>query len=535
MSKLLERSIRVAESYLQTAVIVDDQARLGDYFAPPTPLQTPDRRSLAATTVAETEAIAEEVRHNLEAKRLLDAFAERGIVCGVIAPEPGASVTTTAVRAAERADIVLLDWQIEADDGRTALSVITELIRRDAGERLRYIAIFTGEPNLTAIGERIAGVLQNTGTPPDPADERKVMLSVRHTRIAIYSKSGTHLPENLTGQSVSEADLPARVISDFATMTNGLVPAIALTALAALRTNASRILDKCHAGMDAPFLAHRACLPHPDDASRHLAAAIAAEAGCVMESAVFSKDPASMDAIMDWVADSFGVAPVLDFGVGKRLDCEQIRALFVDGYEKQSVLSKSNNRDRFAMTRVISRGGDADDCLDLELAWLMSFRTVYDDSPPPILRLGTVVRKRVTEGDAPLYVCMRPQCDCVRLKGTEHFHFLPLVEPTKDGIQLSVRLAPNTYQRFGVDMKPSQWFLAKFAPITAGSAVTASQDGETDKYCFTASDEPGTCYDWMGELKPEFAQRIASRLASQLSRVAVNNTEWLRRQEGLSD
>ncbi len=45
-------------------------------------------------------------------------------------------------------------------------------------------------------------------------------------------------------RAVTEADLPHRVISDLATMTNGLVPAIALTALAALRTNASRVLDK---------------------------------------------------------------------------------------------------------------------------------------------------------------------------------------------------------------------------------------------------------------------------------------------------
>jgi len=50
---------------------------------------------------------------------------------------------------------------------------------------------------------------------------------------------------------------------------------------------------------------------------------------------------------------------------------------------------------------------------------------------------------------------------------------------------------------------------------------------------FTAAD--GTEYEWLGELKTEFAQRVAHRFAASLSRVAVNNSEWLRRLEKLSD
>ena len=84
-------------------------------------------------------------------------------------------------------------------------------------------------------------------------------------------------------------------------------------------------------------------------------------------------------------------------------------------------------------------------------------------------------------------------------------------------------------------MKPSDWLLVKFAPVTPGSAVTASRDAATGRCYFTTADEPGAVYDWIGELKPEFAQRIANQLATQLSRVAVNNTEWLRRQEGPSE
>ena len=39
-------------------------------------------------------------------------------------------------------------------------------------------------------------------------------------------------------------------------------------------------------------------------------------------------------------------------------------------------------------------------------------------------------------------------------------------------------------------------------------------------------------YRWRGELKAEYAQRIAQALATELSRVAVDESEWLRRMAG---
>lgn len=537
MSRLLERSIRVAEAYLQTAVIVDDRAWLGDAYKAPTPLVTPGRVSARTPEAPEAESVAVELRHNLDVKPLVDAFAERGIICGVIAPTPGASVTAMAVGAAMRADIVLLDWQMESDDGGTARSIIADLVRKDKGDRLRFIAIYTGEKTLTEIGEKIADTLRKVGKPRFLDRRRKVTLQHGHTRISIYAKSNS-LPVRLMDRSVSEEELPPRVIKDFAQMTNGLVPAVALTALAALRSNASRILDKYHAGMDAPFLAHGACLPHPEDASRHLAAGIAAEAASVIESAVFAHDPANVDAIMDWVTDSFGNEPVFDFGDGKRLDAGQIRSLFADGYDHQNVLSKKeNSRDRFALTNVISNRNNNGDCLDLELSWLTNFRTVYDDSPPPILRLGTVIRKRArrrARDGSGYFLCMRPRCQCVRLGGAQQFHLLPLLEPPKEKtVQLPVPTKRNQYRRYSVNMTPSQWQLTVFSPSTDNGPVIASREEKTDMFLFRAANR--AVYEWVGELKPEFAQRIANRLATELSRVAVNNTEWLRRQEGLSE
>ena len=38
----------------------------------------------------------------------------------------------------------------------------------------------------------------------------------------------------------------------------------------------------------------------------------------------------------------------------------------------------------------------------------------------------------------------------------------------------------------------------------------------------------GMRFDYLGELKNDFAQGIANNFASQMSRVATNHSEWLR-------
>ena len=55
-------------------------------------------------------------------------------------------------------------------------------------------------------------------------------------------------------------DLPERLVQDFAAMTEGLLPGIALTSLTAVREGAHRVLDQFCADLDPAFLAHRACI-----------------------------------------------------------------------------------------------------------------------------------------------------------------------------------------------------------------------------------------------------------------------------------
>ena len=137
------------------------------------------------------------------------------------------------------ADIVLLDWQIDYDDGSRAIEIIQSILKTDnedeQGGRLRLMAIYTGEQDLTGIGKEVADKLRSAGW-DFTASEQSVMLSLEHTRIVIYAKSGVSLTVGIRDRSLSEAEVPDRLIRDFAEMADGLVPSIALASLSAVRS-----------------------------------------------------------------------------------------------------------------------------------------------------------------------------------------------------------------------------------------------------------------------------------------------------------
>lgn len=174
----------------------------------------------------------------------------------------------------------------------------------------------------------------------------------------------------------------------------------------------------------------------------------------------------------------------------------------------------------------LSTGFAAQDVADLDqrLAWIMSYRTVYS-APPPTLWLGTVVTADPADDEQHL-ICMRPRCDCVRLDRETAFFFLPLVEPNGGMEQIVVNF-DDTFERLGIKRDPGCWVFHRFKPSSESSAVTATQRKPGGDFEFT--DIKSKRYRWRGELKAEYAQRVAQIFGEMLSRVAVDESEWLRR------
>jgi len=159
----------------------------------------------------------------------------------------------------------------------------------------------------------------------------------------------------------------------------------------------------------------------------------------------------------------------------------------------------------------------------------MSFRTVYNPHMSlQRLWLETVVFR---EGDDKHLLCVRPRCDCVRLKESTIFPFLELMDTDK-GKQLVVK-TDEGFTRFGARLDPSGWIQAKFQPSKHPGAVIAQSSTDSSSRSPHFCDVKGQKYVWRGELKPQYSHQIAQMLARRLDRVAIDDSEWLRRIERL--
>ena len=522
------RGEKIAEQFLLTALIVDDEARIQDLPGPTDSLKKPGRHKSAQTVDDANEADLPG-SHSLDARTLVDSFAERGLICAVIAPQADSPSVTVATNAAKRADMVILDWQLNQDKGRETLKMLKLLLRDGEVERLRLIAVYTGEHNIRAIGETIRKELQMEGW-EFKLDDRGVVLTNGNCRIVIYAKSKTPLASDLKNRSVSEAEVVRCLIGDFADLTKGLMPSIALTSLAAVRANAHKVLHNFSAELDPAFLAHRACLPSPDDSQQQMVSLLDSELHAIMDDATRKENPASIESVRDWLVSRFGQGEEFELTLGqKKLSFDQTVSLLQTGLDKNDFL---NSKVFGSLSSGFAENGQNPENLDLRLAWMFNFRTV-DNSPAPILQLGTAVLLHDEKNGENFFLCMRPRCDSMRLKqDAETFLLLPLIEPKKNKIQLVLKTKKDSYQRFCVCTNPSQWLLTNFNPSALGKPVIAekSDDG---RFFFTSRE--GEKFYWIGELKADFAQRVAQHFASGLSRVATDNSEWLRRFEQLTN
>ena len=500
-----------AKRFLQTAVVVDDEAYMAANrnSGPKGEVTVPGRHASASSHEDRHPGSGSE--HTLDAQSVIDSFSQLGVICGVIGPTP------SAMEVMRQADIVVLDWRLQEGDPQYALRLLRELLTGEVDRNsLRLVAIYTGKSELEDIYEEVAAELGRNGLDPKENVD-KTIISYRHGRVVLYAKSNVNLAEPLKERSVVEANLPERLVDDFSAMTEGLLPSIALTSLTAVREGAHRVLDQFCAELDPAFLAHRACIDNPDDAERQFVNHVSEELRGLMDNAVAEQSPAGADAVVDWIQRKNGGAARFVFG-DKRLDLKQTITLATKGLRASDL-----NNNAFECLSAGFAGGEVSG-LDERLAWIMSFRTVFD-APSPTLWLGSVVTATV-DGDEMHLICMKPRCDCVRLEEETSFFFLPLVNPQKGKEQLVVRLGEE-FKRLGIRLDPAGGVRRQFKPSNGSHAVTAIKREPNGDFEFM--DACNKRYIWQGELKAEYAQRIAQTFAATLSRVAVDESEWLRR------
>ena len=154
------RSREIARRFLQTAVVVDDEAYMTSDRSdmPNGEVVTPGRLA-RGTSQADRSPVGRGTEHTLNARSVIDSFAALGVICGVVGP------SQSAIETMRQADIVVLDWRLQEDDPGYALSLLNDLLTGEVDRNsLRLVAIYTGEARLEDIYEAVFTQLKDDWT-----------------------------------------------------------------------------------------------------------------------------------------------------------------------------------------------------------------------------------------------------------------------------------------------------------------------------------------------------------------------------------
>ena len=330
---------------------------------------------------------------------------------------------------------------------------------------------------------------------------------------------------------VSAEAIPEIVISEFAHASPGLLSNLILRSMGVLRSETYQILKKFPSRLDSGFVTHKV-LQNPEDASAHLLPLVVSEIQSALEDNLVI-EVLSEPALTAWLDSkvagglAFNLEGVTEIdsrnGINELLKRpvldvagDAAHANFLQRFLKSKNKARGEVADR--LTEILS--GEAGHRANQEFAILMSVRSRYG-TPPPRLALGTVVHD-LSRG---VYLlCVQPRCDSVRLTAERQFPFLPLsaVAAGYDHV-LNHGAAIITLQL--VD-EPYRIEMISFQPWTETDQEVLGK-GNGDQLFFKSGARE-TNFQWIAELRSEHAQRIANMLAGKISRVGLNESEWLR-------
>jgi hypothetical protein len=536
-----ERSCAVAKSFLQSVVVFDDLARLDEPRLGQRTEEAKDETDEAAdpfgaspgqlTTPPEVETLPSG-EAGVDVKELSDAFAENGLICGFLKPSPAEAQAEgqLLLGAARRADIVILDWVIDRDEGDTASELVSALLKADREEeeqRLRLVVIYTSQSDLDSIVDRLAGTLEEATH--EPPDRRDYVLTSGASRVAVFAKEASQAVGDAAARRLPERDLPQRLIEEFADFTMGLVPNVVLAGLAAIRTDTHRVLQVLDRRIDPAYVGQRLLLRDPAEAEEQLVEVVAAELRSVMEDREIGRQ-ADAEVVEEWVEWRLQTEDLfLWTGIDSEKATRESKALLRHGIgsseqpvaDFKSRAGITSGRRHLEAARVFARDAQEGDRANDDLAMLFALRSHYS-KPDRVLQLGTIVRR-----DTDYFLCVQPVCDSLRVDGERDFPFLPLIEesdhfdfvlndPTGSRVTLCLERKPHRLQQFRFRADPDK-----------RCVVAVADENE-----FVFTDIDGARYGWVARLQDAHGQRVVHGLGSELGRIGLSESEWLRKISG---
>lgn len=518
---------RNAERFLKTAFLLDDEVVFEETATLTSSSTLQPKEDSPSSSAGTDEEPTERQKTPLKGHILSKSFLQKGISCSILKlskDEIGSkSLESCIIEIIQNVDLPILDWNLWDDDGEWIIVILKRLIEESdypAG-RVALILIYTAEEV-----EHVYLKLRESVEGWDSESEETDLLSMGGLRVRIAKRDDV----------LSEESLPEYLIKEFSNIHQGILENAVIQAISEIREKTFHILHRFPPELDAPFLAHQAALPHPDDSGVHAVELITSEIVSLLMQAGLSDDIVSEEAIEAMLANADnGLLSKTHDNQVRIITREKIREIIASGaFEKnvQLILGqnetlgfKSNRGNAITkLVNILSGANDIEDPMGIEnnakLAQLFSFQGHYSEFTP-ILSLGTIVQSANS-----YLVCILPYCDSERIEDERDFPFLKLKSraPGKGGGGICFVIGHDV-KLFVPILSPYELEIHRFPADSQSKRVLATQKDNKWKF----SDINGDKYIWYGTLKRECAQRIANDFGAQISRVGFNESEWQRR------
>lgn len=506
-SDFFKLSKEVSSRFIQNVVFIDDNAYKGDVE-----------------------------RNAFDAQVVSNEFAQSGKICAIYAPKKESDIDKY-YSILDKADVIILDWRLdletdtkdalnpEADAdvedtrGEYTLKIINEQLKDNGNRKLKLIIIYTGD-TITAIKDVLREQFSDYSF-----DETNFSMQFNNIKLLVRGKGEdgeTQYDHNeeLKKFLIHYNELPNLITSAFAEMSSGLVSNFALEAVSIIRDNTSRILGVFSPLLDPAYLGHKVMIPDATESKSLLVQIL----GNAITELIESCNINTSEWINKWIDSNITDETITLNGVTINKTKQNLKQLiYNDKHELQEKLNNagwdiSDKKFKKLQHHVpeLFAYNDCDMNKANELfAVLSHHKNIFRPlSEAPILTLGTVVR---SDSDQ-YYICIQQKCDSLRIVNERRFLFLPLSESGEYPIIV------NNGKTLFTSKKSYELKTIKFKPIGENAPVRAIK--ENDSFVFESSHNEK--FTWVVELKEMHAQRIVNNYCAQLSRVGLNESEWLR-------
>lgn len=540
-----EKSKEIADNYLQSIVFLDDKA--------------------FENNIVTTQ---ENNQHAFDSSKISKVFAQKKKICAVYKPLIESDIDNFK-EISKKADVVIIDWLItlqNSDDANTNLmddeeiddprgqytkKVIKELIEFSGSDSLKLVLIYTGEDILDEITLNIFKDISQWNQ-TFKLNENNCEVYSTNIRVLVrgkYSEDNElrfRQRPHLLSKTLTYEELPAFILNEFTLMTSGLLSNFALFSLTQIRNNSHKILSLFSKELDPAYLSHKSLLPHGDDAEQILYHLLKDSIGDLLFYCNTGK-VLSQELINDWI-DCFikneniparnkkgnQFNPNIDFKRDKQLlnsilfsGETNVEKKFASLFKKMipkeqqepflSYLSNSStilflNREEF----------EREDFCNKQFAKLTHHKSLFlPSNTPPVLTLGSIIKSSDKDD---YYICIQQKCDSLRIKRNDirKFLFLPLSKVDNDRFDL----VTHDGVKLKLEKKSFALKTMKFKCDT-DKGVILGRRNDTGKYIF--KDIYDEEFEWILDLKDLHSQRIVTEYASELSRIGLDESEWLRR------